>query len=205
VLQPGGSSLSTLWAARLLKVLVQVVFCQKASYYLSVEQLIAQAVEIVEQRCITRVRCSCCLHASSNRCGKHVDAYGNAIPTWPSVSLQEHTSLREMAEVPGLIPLLPEVLSRRPQQQQQHQHSDNANAAASRPNPSSPQVVPAVTTASSSTSSSSGVAGGVNMASMDVEVQGEAAGAAAEDADLEKAQAQLAWVVAGLASNRLTR
>jgi hypothetical protein len=47
--------------------------------------------------------------------------------------------------------------------------------------------------------------GGVNMASMDVEVQGEAVGAAAADADLEKAQAQLAWVVAALASNRLTR
>jgi hypothetical protein len=107
-----------------------------------------------------------------------------------------------MADVPGLIPLLPEVLSRRPLQQQQQPHPGNTAAAASRPSVYSPQVVPAVTTSSSS---SGGMNGSVNMASLDVEVQGEVAGAAVEDADLEKAQAQLAWVVAALASSTLTR
>ncbi|WIA20255.1 hypothetical protein OEZ85_006090 [Tetradesmus obliquus] len=137
MLAPGGSSLSTLWAARLLKVLVQ-----------------------------------------------------------------EHSALREVAEVPGLIALLPEVLGRRPlrQQQQQQQQQDELPPTAAGSTASSPHIVPGVTT-----SSSSSVNGGVNMASMDVEVQGEVASAAAADADLEKAQAQLAWVVAALAANRLTR
>ncbi|WIA40542.1 hypothetical protein OEZ86_013887 [Tetradesmus obliquus] len=135
MLAPGGSSLSTLWAARLLKVLVQ-----------------------------------------------------------------EHSALREVAEVPGLIALLPEVLGRRPLRQQQQQQQDELPPTAAGSTASSPHIVPGVTT-----SSSSSVNGGVNMASMDVEVQGEVASAAAADADLEKAQAQLAWVVAALAANRLTR
>jgi hypothetical protein len=235
-----------LWAARLLKVLAQVRWL-----WLSCEE----TTVIVMHFTITTTShykhaagdaAVCMLRRSLQRCKKwlrYLASYRCCHSTvlhaqyWNLITIlllllsdmQEPAALREMAEVPGLIPLLPEVLSRRTQQQQQqqqqqrhrrqtwqqqqqqHDEDDDTAAAAAAALPTgqrdtaSPQVVPGVT----SSMSSSSVNGGVNLASMDVEVQREAAAPggelSSEDEELEKAQAQLAWLVAALASSRMTR
>lgn len=114
------------------------------------------------------------------------------------MNVQERLGLQQVCDVPGIIALLPELLCRRPWQQQQQpppqQITSHRTSGGGQPDLSAPSVVPAVSTIE-----------GVNLAMVCVDGEDEEDGAAGGDADLEKAQAQLAWVISTLASHKLSR